>query len=66
MITSPKGEEVYSPDVTLSEFGSAWGEMVIQPHLPRGTYTLAMKLDTGTATDKDHKPTGEEGERCPQ
>ena len=49
VITSPKGEEVYSRDVSLSEFGSAWGELEIQPHLPRGTYTLTMKLDLGTA-----------------
>ncbi len=64
VITSPKGEQVYSQDSTLSEFGSAWGEMVVQPHLPRGTYTLAMKLDTGTP-DAKTTPTDEEGESAP-
>ena len=64
VITSPKGEEVYSRDVSLSEFGSAWGELEIQPHLPRGTYTLTMKLDLGTAA-VENKPTAEEGESAP-
>ena len=59
VITSPKGEEIYSREATLSDFGSAWGELVIQPHLPRGTYTLALKLDTGT---EETKPAPQEGE----
>jgi alpha-2-macroglobulin len=62
VITSPKGEEVYSQNVTLSDFGSAWGELVIQPHLPRGTYTLALKLETGTAPATEDTPLSEEGE----
>ena len=62
IITSPKGEEIFSQDATLSDFGSAWGEVVIQPHLPRGTYTLALKLDTGTGTETETKTAPEEGE----
>ena len=61
-ITSPKGEEIFSQDATLSDFGSAWGEVVIQPHLPRGTYTLALKLDTETGTENETKPAPEEGQ----
>ena len=65
VITSPKGEEVYAREATLSDFGSAWGEMPIPPHLPRGTYTLALKLDTGPAEDRQETPQAEEGEFGP-
>ncbi len=43
-IVSSKGEQVFSREETLSEFGTAAGETVIKPHLPLGTYTLAMRF----------------------
>ena len=61
VITSPKGEEIYAKEVTLSEFGGAWGELEIQPHLPRGTYTLALKLDTDAGSEAKARPAERRG-----
>jgi uncharacterized protein YfaS (alpha-2-macroglobulin family) len=42
-ITSSKGEKVFSRDATLSEFGTASGEMKVESHWPLGIYTLRLR-----------------------
>ncbi|MBM4288888.1 MAG: hypothetical protein FJ135_12250, partial [Deltaproteobacteria bacterium] len=64
-ITSPRGENIFSQEATLSDFGSAWGELALQPHLPRGTYTLALNLDTGETADDAATP-GDNGDEAPR
>ena len=40
--TNPRGEQVFLKKFDLSEFGTAAGEILTQPHWALGTYTLAM------------------------
>jgi alpha-2-macroglobulin len=41
-VTNPRGEQVFLKKFNLSEFGTASGEILTQPHWALGTYTLAM------------------------
>jgi len=43
-ISSPKGEQVYSQELPLSDFGSASGEVTAAGHWPLGTYTMTMSF----------------------
>lgn len=41
-VTNPRGEQAFLKKFALSEFGTAAGEILTQPHWALGTYTLAM------------------------
>jgi uncharacterized protein YfaS (alpha-2-macroglobulin family) len=43
-ITSPKGEQVYSQELPLSDFGSAAGAVTAAGYWPLGTYTMTMSF----------------------
>lgn len=41
-VSNAKGEEFYRRDLILSTFGSAWGDVTIEPYYPLGTYTITL------------------------
>lgn len=43
-IFNPQQERVFVKEAELSEFGTAAGEMVSEPHWPLGNYTLVMRF----------------------
>ena len=47
-VTNPKGEQVFTAEERLSDFGTAAGEILTQSHWPLGTYTLKMKFGPET------------------
>ncbi len=69
-VTNSKGEQVFRSEETLSEFGTAAGEMATEPHWPVGAYTLKMRFGGDTAAettvakeDAEEPEYDEEGER---
>jgi hypothetical protein len=72
-VRNPKQEQVFSADSRLSEFGTAAGEIKVEPHWPLGTYTLALQFGSKPAK-KEVKGTqepqegeaGESGETEPE
>jgi len=63
-VKNPKQEEVYTADSKLSDFGTAAGEIQVEPHWPLGTYTLTLRFG-GKAPKKEGKE-GEPGETEPE
>ncbi|MDD2902538.1 MAG: MG2 domain-containing protein, partial [Syntrophales bacterium] len=43
-VRNPKGDQVYSRSLKLSEFGTAAGVIKVEPQWPLGTYTLTLKF----------------------
>jgi uncharacterized protein YfaS (alpha-2-macroglobulin family) len=42
VVTNPRGEQVFTKKLSLSEFGTASGEMDTKPYWALGTYTMTM------------------------
>lgn len=59
-ITSPKDEEVYSGELSLSKFGTVHGSLDIKPFFPLGTYTIKMKYSDspGPLRTEERNPDG--------
>jgi uncharacterized protein YfaS (alpha-2-macroglobulin family) len=55
---NPKGETLLETELSLSEFGTAAGELRLPGHSPLGTYTLTMRFGADLAPD----PAREESE----
>ncbi len=67
-LTSPKGDKVFSSEADLSDFGTAAGDIPVEPHWPLGVYTLTLRYDPGipvasgenadtpAAADQDESP----------
>jgi hypothetical protein len=53
-VINSKGEEVFTQEAKLSEFGTAAGELALQTHWPLGTYTLNMRY--GSEEEKAEPP----------
>jgi uncharacterized protein YfaS (alpha-2-macroglobulin family) len=67
-VTNPRGESVFAGETELSEFGTAPGEMLTQPHWTMGTYTLAMRYGSEkkiakSKEDEEEAEYDDEGER---
>ena len=58
-VKNPKGEQVFSTISQLSDFGTAAGEIKVEPQWPLGTYTLTLKF--GGPALKKETPKGEPG-----
>jgi uncharacterized protein YfaS (alpha-2-macroglobulin family) len=71
-VVNPRGEQVFAQKLTLSEFGTASGEIETQPHWALGVYTMNMtfgagakislKSQAGRGVDDDYGDDGEGGE----
>jgi alpha-2-macroglobulin len=73
-VVNPRGEQVFTQKLSLSEFGTASGEIHTQPHWALGVYTMNMTFGTGAkvslksqgrrSSDPDYgdEGEGEEGE----
>jgi alpha-2-macroglobulin len=59
-VTNSKGEQVFSSEDKLSEFGTAAGEMPTETHWAVGAYTLTMRFGPDTAPDTDARKNDEE------
>lgn len=44
VVVNSKGETIHKTEATLSEFGTAAGELILPAHSPLGTYTLLMRF----------------------
>ncbi|MBI4644439.1 MAG: hypothetical protein HY743_12110 [Deltaproteobacteria bacterium] len=64
-VRNPKQEQVFSSDSQLSEFGTAAGEIKVEPHWPLGTYTLSLRFG-GKPAKKEVKEAQEPQEGEPE
>lgn len=46
-VVNPRGEQVFTKRLSLSEFGTASGEIQTQPHWALGVYSMNMTFGTG-------------------
>ena len=63
-VRNSKQEQVFSADSRLSDFGTAAGEVKVEPHWPLGTYTLTLKFGS-KPVKKEVKETRENQEDEP-
>jgi uncharacterized protein YfaS (alpha-2-macroglobulin family) len=59
-VTNPRGEQVFVKKISLSEFGTAAGEMDTQPYWALGTYTMTMTFGPGAKAASKSKESGDE------
>jgi uncharacterized protein YfaS (alpha-2-macroglobulin family) len=51
-VTNPRGEQVFVKKMSLSEYGTAAGEIDTQPYWALGTYTMTMTFGPGAKAAK--------------
>jgi uncharacterized protein YfaS (alpha-2-macroglobulin family) len=61
-VKNPKGEQVFTDASNLSEFGTAAGEIKVEPQWPLGTYTLTLKFGGPAVKKGDQKGEANEEE----
>ncbi len=55
-VVNPKGETILHQEATLSEFGTAAGEVALPGHSPLGTYTLLLRFGAGLREPQEAAP----------
>jgi len=62
-VISPKGEQVFTKEDRISDFGTAAGEILTQSYWPLGTYTLKMSYGPQPAKKTPSRRRGHRGRR---
>jgi uncharacterized protein YfaS (alpha-2-macroglobulin family) len=59
-VTNPRGEQVFVKKISLSEYGTAAGEMDTKPYWALGTYTMTMTFGPGAQAASKSKESSDE------